>query len=77
MKVQVSVFANLRDYAPGGTGSFELDLAAGAAVRELLNALAIPPQVQAVLLVNGRRADQNTPLAAGDQVTLFPPMEGG
>jgi molybdopterin converting factor small subunit len=30
-----------------------------------------------VILVNGRRADQTTPLAAGDEVTLFPPMEGG
>jgi len=77
MKVQVSVFANLRDYAPGGTGSFEPDLAAGATVRDLINTLAIPPQVQAVILVNGRRADQNTLLVAGDQVTLFPPMEGG
>ena len=77
MKVQVSLFANLRDYAPGGEGSFDLVLAAGATVADLFAALNVPPQVQAVILVNGRRAEPTTPLASEDAVTLFPPMEGG
>lgn len=77
MKVHVNTFANLRDYAPAGKGSFGLSLADGASVADLLAALGIPATVQAVMLVNGRRADQTTPLAAGDEVTLFPPMEGG
>jgi molybdopterin converting factor small subunit len=29
------------------------------------------------MLVNGRRADAATRLNDGDEVTLFPPMEGG
>jgi molybdopterin converting factor small subunit len=77
MKIQVSLFANLRDYSPNGKGSFDLALAAGATVADLFAALNIPPQVQAVVLVNGRRADPGTPLAPEDAVTLFPPMEGG
>jgi len=77
MKVQVSLFANLRDYAPGGKGSFDLALAAGATVADLFAALNVPPQVQTVVLVNGRRAEPTTPLAPGDSITLFPPMEGG
>lgn len=77
MKVQVSLFANLRDYAPAGEGSFDLGLAAGATVADLLTSLHIPPEVQAVVLVNGRRAEPTTPLASEDTVTLFPPMEGG
>jgi molybdopterin converting factor small subunit len=77
MKVKVHAFANLRDYAPGGQGGCELSLADGATVADLIAALRIPATVEAVILVNGRRADRTTPLSAGDGVTLFPPMEGG
>lgn len=77
MKVNVSLFANLRDYAPAGKGGFELELAAGATVADLLAALGIPPVVETVTLVNGRRAERGTCLNAADAVTLFPPMEGG
>lgn len=77
MKVQIHAFANLRDYAPTGKGKFEISLAAGATVAAVFATLRIPSTVEAVILVNGRRADQTTLLAAGDEVTLFPPMEGG
>jgi molybdopterin converting factor small subunit len=77
MKVQVSLFANLRDYGPGGSGSFDLELPAGAVVADLLAALAIPLHVQAVILLNGRRAEFTTALNPDDSITLFPPMEGG
>jgi molybdopterin converting factor small subunit len=77
MKVQVSLFANLRDYAPGGEGRFDLGLAAGATVADLVAKLQIPPAVQAIVLVNGRHAEPTTLLAPDDAVTLFPPMEGG
>jgi molybdopterin converting factor small subunit len=77
MKVHVNTFANLRDYAPPGNGSFELALADGASVADVFAALRIPATVKAVMLVNGRRADAATRLNSGDEVTLFPPMEGG
>jgi len=77
MKVRVNTFANLRDYAPAGKSNFELALADGASVADLISALRIPAAVQAVMLVNGRRADAATQLNSGDEVTLFPPMEGG
>jgi len=77
MKVHVHTFANLRDYAPAGGGSGEVALADGAGVADLLAALKIPAAVQAVILVNGRRSDAATRLNHGDEVTLFPPMEGG
>jgi molybdopterin converting factor small subunit len=77
MKVQVRTFANLRDYAPAGKGSFELSLAEQATVADVFAALRVPAKVEAVTLVNGRRADPTAPLTAGDEVTLFPPMEGG
>ena len=77
MKVQVNAFANLRGYAPGGRGPGDLSLPDGATAADLLDALRIPPTVQAVMLVNGRRAEAATLLHDGDDVTLFPPMEGG
>jgi sulfur-carrier protein len=77
MSVHVSLFANLRDYSPGSEGHFDLRLASGASIADLVAALHIPPVVQMVILINGRRADLDTVLNAGDSVTLFPPMEGG
>jgi molybdopterin converting factor small subunit len=77
MKIHVHTFANLRDFAPSGKGSFELSLADRATVADVFAALRVPTTVEAVILVNGRRADHTTPLATGDEVTLFPPMEGG
>jgi molybdopterin converting factor small subunit len=77
MRVHVHTFANIRDYAPAGKGLAELALAEGATVADLFAALRIPATVEAVTLVNGRRADATTRLNSGDEVTLFPPMEGG
>ena len=77
MRVTVRAFANLRDYAPERRERFELGLADGATVAAVLAAMRLPPAVQAVLLVNGRRAEAGTALADGDEITLFPPMEGG
>jgi molybdopterin converting factor small subunit len=77
MKIQLHAFANLRDYAPAGGGRAELTLADGATVADLFAALRIPATVEAVMLVNGRRAEAGTRLKSGDEVTLFPPMEGG
>jgi len=77
MKVTVRTFAHLRGYAPAGQGAAEVILADGATVAALLAALRIPKTVEAVMLVNGRRADAATRLNSGDEATLFPPMEGG
>ena len=77
MKIAVHTFAHLRDFAPVGRGKFELTLADGATIADLFAALRIPSTVEAVMLVNGRRADPATRLNNDDEVTLFPPMEGG
>jgi len=77
MKVHVNLYANLKKFSPVGAGSFDLDLPAHATVQHLVEQLRIPPAVRAVTLVNGRRAAADTCLSENDQVTLFPPMEGG
>jgi molybdopterin converting factor small subunit len=77
MKVHVRLYANLRQYSPRSEGSFDLNLPFGSAMKNLTEALDIPPSVGLVMLVNGRRATAETRLAPLDTVTLFPPMEGG
>jgi molybdopterin converting factor small subunit len=77
MKVQISMYATLKRYAPGDGGNFELNLAAGARVKTLTERLKIPRTVERVILINGRPADDATPLTDGDEITIFPPIEGG
>lgn len=77
MKVQVDILANLKQYAPGGKGNFALDLASGATVETLVKRLKIPQNVKMIILVNGRRADNGTPLTDADEIRVFPPIEGG
>ena len=77
MQVHVDTYANLRQYAPAGRGSFDLTLDAGDTVKSVIEALGIPRAVKMVLLVNGRRAAEDTRLETADRITLFPPIEGG
>jgi sulfur carrier protein ThiS len=77
MQVHVDTYANLRQYAPAGRGSFDLTLDSGATVSGIIDALNIPGAVKVVILVNGRRAAGDTRLKAADKITLYPPIEGG
>jgi molybdopterin converting factor small subunit len=77
MKVQISMYATLKQYAPGGRGNFELNLIAGATVKTLIDRLKIPQNAQKVILINGRLAKDTTQLADADKITIFPPIEGG
>jgi molybdopterin converting factor small subunit len=77
MKIQISLYANLRQYAPGNAESFELELATGATVKTLIDRLKMPQTLKMVILINGRKADADTRLAEEDKITIFPPIEGG
>jgi molybdopterin converting factor small subunit len=77
MQVHVDTYANLRQYSPAGRGGFDLTLNSGATVSCIIDALNIPCTVKIVILVNGRRATEDTRLKAADKITLFPPIEGG
>ncbi|UCF83456.1 MAG: MoaD/ThiS family protein [Desulfobacteraceae bacterium] len=77
MRIWIRLFANLKKYAPGGDSNFNLELGSGATVGRLLESLDVPAPVKAVILVNGRHAKEETQLADGDTVILFPPMAGG
>jgi molybdopterin converting factor small subunit len=87
MRVQLRLFASLRDRLPGdrrvhrGRGEFEL--AAGASLQDLLDRLEIEPRLAQMVLVNGdqmpraQEQRQAIPLTEGDTIAIFPPVAGG
>ena len=79
MTVKVRLFAALRELA----GASEVE-AEGKTAGEVADVLSSRygerfTQIAAVgsLVVNGERAHRSTPLAAGDEVALLPPVSGG
>lgn len=79
MKINIRGFA-LGEAWEGAIQAGEMDLPDGAAVDDLLNKLNLDPDVENILLVfiNGRPcADRKSALSEGDEVTIFPPLDGG
>ena len=81
MQLTVKLFATLKDRVKAGQVTVELpDGATVAALREKL-ATDFPALVQplgsSVVSVNQEFAFAETPLHAGDEVALFPPVSGG
>ncbi|MFQ5857123.1 MAG: MoaD/ThiS family protein [Anaerolineae bacterium] len=80
MEVHVKLYASLRRYAPEQPlgEAFTCSLPEGATVEHLMTeVLHLPPDVVAIVLVNGIRSEPQHRLSAGDEVVLFPPMAGG
>lgn len=74
MQIVVKLFATLRD------GRFEtapFELPEGALLSDAITAAGVPLKDAAVVFVNGRHADPETPLSPGDAVAIFPPVGGG
>ena len=46
-------------------------------VGALVARLGLEPGATGIVLVNGRHAGADTVLAAGDEISLFPPLGGG
>jgi molybdopterin converting factor small subunit len=82
VQIRVRLFANLADYLPAplpsrSRGDATLDLPAGSTVHDVIVRLAIPDALPRLTLVNGLDAAPEHPLAAGDVVSIFPPLAGG
>jgi hypothetical protein len=67
----------MRQYAPGGAGDFELELAEASSARRLLEVLGVPADQKPFVAVNGRKVEMTYLLCNGDEVVLFDQMEGG
>ena len=77
--IRVRLFAALREIA----GASEVE-AEGKSAGDVIDVLSSRygerfSQIAAVgsVVVNGERATRSTPVAAGDQVALLPPVSGG
>jgi len=76
MLVEVRLFAGLRERARADT--LELELPEGACVADALERLrAVTDGVPVVMAVNREYARPQSPLHAGDEVALIPPVSGG
>ena len=75
MEIRVKMMGILKDRAPeGGT----LELADQATIEDALVAVGIPADSVQVFTVNGTvERDRHRVLAAGDKLTVLPPMGGG
>jgi molybdopterin converting factor small subunit len=78
VKVNVVLYATLRQYAPDGKGNaFELELKLKATAAVVCKILGMSDDIEAVILVNGRHATVDTYLSEDDTVTLYPTIAGG
>lgn len=81
MRIRVLLFALYRDLA--GAGELEIELPAGATVRDLLSALrahhglAVLPARPAFAINHEYALDLDVVLSASDEVALLPPVAGG
>ena len=74
MVVSVRLFAGLRERA--GSERIEVELPEGATIADLLAAMELGPR-SCVAAVNREYAGPDTPIGAGDEVALVPPVSGG
>lgn len=74
MKVTVKLFASLRK------DRFDIqdfDCRQGATVRHILLSLNITEEEAAIIFINNRHGEPDSPLKEGDKVAVFPPVGGG
>jgi molybdopterin converting factor small subunit len=75
--VKVSLHGDAHRYRKGRSDPFEQELAQGATVQQLVEALGIDPAMPLTFGINGEMAGREQPLKAGDSVMILTPMEGG
>ena len=77
--VTVVCFGAMRDYLPESAEGNRARLSVGreASVRDVVSNLGAPQRMVYALLVNGERAQLDTLLRDGDEITLMPPFTGG
>lgn len=78
MHIELKIYSHLQRHAPQGRTSFSYDLPQGTSVDALMEHLELNnDQADKIILVNGRPAQGDKTLDAGDLVVVFPVVEGG
>ena len=76
MQVSVTMWGNLRRFAPRGVGSTVMRVADNATIEDLTTQIGAEHEVYAAS-VNGKIVALSTPLSPGDRVFLFDHLHGG
>ncbi|HEX2173595.1 MAG TPA: sulfur carrier protein ThiS [Dehalococcoidia bacterium] len=82
-RIEIKLYAMLRDRLPPGSRGVtgHLDVASATTVADVLKALAVPPELCQVVVLNDEELDPErrdaTPLQDGDRLSVFPPIAGG
>ncbi len=80
MIVEIKVFSTLKRYVAKSdmlVGDNKWEMPEGITARELGKTLKIPDKEIKIILINGRKADDNRVLNEGDSVYIFPLLMGG
>lgn len=79
INVDIALFASLADHQPDGLGGRHartFPLEDGTRIADVIAMLSLPDQPR-VIFVNGRHAAEESVLADGDRLAIFPPVAGG
>ena len=76
MEVKVHLYGHLK-YQSKMPQPFQVELELGTTGRELFKRLDINENEVVLFAVNGKLRDLDEKLESGDQVALFPPVDGG
>ncbi len=79
MRINVRLSGSLRRYIPDGAeGSpFELEVADGTTVSQVMSRLGVPAERAHMATVDGEQVDVAQVVREGQEVSLFPPLAGG
>ncbi len=77
-KILVNLYGGLESYSPDGSRRDNI-LSADSVecTGDIIDFFQIPSDEIQVILINGRHADRDTSVKAGDEVSLFPLVGGG
>jgi molybdopterin converting factor small subunit len=79
MHVTVKLYATLSRYGSSEKAGapFDVEIAEGATLRDLVALLKIPTEETRILFVNGIIQEPDYRLKSDDEVGIFPPIGGG
>lgn len=77
MMIDIHLLGYLARFSPTKKEKFQLELPNSATVRELLEEIKFPTDLEKVVLVNGCHENGSARLVDGDEVSIFIPEAGG
>ena len=76
MRVTLRIMPPLTQYT-GGKSQVQLSLPEGTSALQAALAAGLPAQEAGIITVRGRMVREDSPLADGDEIEIFPPIIGG